>query len=103
MQHKLRLRVVGVRHPKTGELHLYPTNLPPKWMTPEQIRVAYSARWVVELLFDWLNNGSGMKRFPSKRMEVVQALLHFLRREEILTRLYCGGPSVGSYRSLGRQ
>lgn len=76
VQRKVRMRAVGVRHPETGELHLYLTNVPCAWMTPEQIRTAYSARWIVELAFDWLKHGCGMEAFPSKRPEVVKALIY---------------------------
>lgn len=71
-----RFRVVGVRHPQTGELHVYLTNLAPEQMTPEQIRVTYSARWLVELLFDELKNFCGMTAFPSARPAVVRALIY---------------------------
>jgi hypothetical protein len=71
-----RFRVVGVRHPETNELHVYLTNLTPEQATPEQIRVIYTARWIVELLFDELKNYCGMSGFPSARPEIVRALIY---------------------------
>jgi putative transposase len=70
------LRVVGVRHPVSGELHLYVTNVLGDVMTPEQIRLAYSARWFVELLFDELKHDCGMAAFPSAQPEAVRVLLY---------------------------
>ncbi len=69
-------RVVGVRHPETGELHLYLTNIPVSQMAPEQIRVAYTGRWMVELVFDELKNVCGLGAFPSKRRVVVEAFVY---------------------------
>ena len=71
-----QFRVVGVRHPETHELYVYLTNLSPEQMTPERIRLTYTARWLVELLFDELKNYCGLSGLPSDRPEVVRALLH---------------------------
>ncbi|MCD6498656.1 MAG: transposase [Deltaproteobacteria bacterium] len=62
IQRMLTLRVVAVRHPQTREFHVYLTNVPREWMTPEQIRISDTARWLVELLFDHLKNECGMKK-----------------------------------------
>ena len=71
-----QLRVVGVRHPETDELHLYVTNVLGDVMTPAQIRLAYSARWFVELLFDELKHDCGMAAFPTAQPEAVRVLLY---------------------------
>lgn len=71
----LELRVVGVRHPETGEFHLYITNVPKSSMNPEQIRVAYSARWFVELVFKELKSDCGMDKVTSKKKCTVEALV----------------------------
>lgn len=44
-------RVVGLLNAETGEYHLYLTNIPPEMLTAEEIGLAYSLRWEVELLF----------------------------------------------------
>ena len=69
-------RVVGVRHPETGEFHLYLTNIAAEQMSPHQIRVGYTGRWMVELVFDELKNTCGLKAFPSKRRVVVEAFIY---------------------------
>ena len=71
----VRFRVVGVRHPDTGELHLYITNVGRAVMSPDQVRVAYSGRWMVELLFYEMKHCCEMKRLPSERAEVVRSLI----------------------------
>lgn len=74
---KQNLRVVGVRHPETHEFHVYITNVPRAWMTPEEIRISYTARWLVELLFDHLKNECGMKKFPvRKNSHIVEILVY---------------------------
>lgn len=73
---KLTLRVVGVRHPETDQFHLYITNVPRSAMTPEQVRVAYTARWFVELVFKELKSDCGMDKLPSKKQPVVEALVY---------------------------
>jgi putative transposase len=75
VQIKHRFRLVGVRHPESGTFHFYLTNVGPQLMTPEQIRVAYSGRWMVELLFAELKGACNMRQMPSKRPEVVHALI----------------------------
>ncbi|MBC7542789.1 MAG: transposase, partial [Candidatus Sericytochromatia bacterium] len=44
-------RVVGLRNDETGAYHLYLTNIPPDWLTAEQVGAAYGARWEIERLF----------------------------------------------------
>ncbi len=75
-ERRLKFRVVGLRHPVSGEFHLYLTNVPGEIMTPEQVRVSYTARWLVELVFDDLKNVCGMKEFPSRRREVIESLVY---------------------------
>ncbi len=72
---KRRLRVVGVRHPETGDLHLYMTNIAAEVMDPDEVRVAYSGRWMVELIFAELKGSCQMRKLPSKRADVVRALI----------------------------
>lgn len=44
-------RVVGLRNQESGEYHLYLTNIPPDWLTAEEVGVAYGHRWEIERLF----------------------------------------------------
>lgn len=75
VQARLTMRVVGVRHPDSGAFHLYMTNVGADVMTPEQIRVGYSGRWMVELLFAEMKGACQMREMPSERAEVVRALI----------------------------
>jgi hypothetical protein len=75
VQLRRRFRVVGVRHPQSGELHLYMTNIAAEIMRPEQVRVAYSARWAVELIFAELKGSFHLEVMPSRKPEVVRALV----------------------------
>jgi putative transposase len=75
VQCRRRFRVVGVRHPESGELHLYITNIGLELMTPTQIRAAYSARWTIELVMRELKSNCQMRSFPSEKSEVIQALI----------------------------
>ena len=70
-----RLRIVGLRLPETGEFHLYVTNIGPDELEPEQVRVAYSARWFGELLFREMKTSCQLRRLPSRKPQVVRALI----------------------------
>lgn len=50
------LRVVGLYNPETDKYHCYVTTLLPKEWTPEELRVLYSRRWIIELLFKLLKS-----------------------------------------------
>jgi hypothetical protein len=45
-------------------------------LDPEQVRVAYTARWAVELFFDECKNVCRMNAMPSERKEVVEILVY---------------------------
>ncbi len=70
-----RFRLVGIRHPESGELHLYLTNVSIDLMTPEQIRAAYTARWAVELVIKELKSCCQMRKFPSAKPNAIRALI----------------------------
>jgi len=74
-QRRARFRVVGVRHPDTDEFLLYVTNIAPDALDPDQVRVAYSARWFGELLFRELKSSCQLRRLPSRKPHVVRALV----------------------------
>lgn len=74
-QRRARFRVVGVRHPDTDTFMFYVTNLETDALDPEQVRVAYSARWFGELLFRELKTSCQLRRLPSRKPQVVRALV----------------------------
>jgi len=69
-------RLVGIRHPQTGEYHLYLTNIPSNILIASQIKALYSARWLVELLFDALKTQDRLEELPSEHPYGVQALIY---------------------------
>lgn len=69
-------RLVGIRHPQTGAYHLYLTNIPSNLLSASQIKALYSARWLVELLFDALKTQYRIEELPSEHPYVVQALIY---------------------------
>jgi putative transposase len=73
---KQLLRVVGVRDPVTGEYHLYMTNIPVERLTAEEVAQVYAARWEIELLFKELKSYYRIADLPSRKQEVVEALLY---------------------------
>jgi len=73
---KRTFRLVGIRHPQTGEYHLYLTNIPSPLLSARQIQALYSARWLVELLFDQLKTQYRIEELPSHQPYVVQALIY---------------------------
>lgn len=71
-----RLRVIGIRDVRTGQYHLYVTNVPPDKLAAEDVQAVYAARWEVELLFKELKSHYRMEDMPSSKQEVVEALLY---------------------------
>jgi IS4 transposase len=69
-------RLVGIRHPSRGAYHLYITNIPFHLLSARQIKAVYSARWLVELLFDQLKTQYRIEELPSQQLYVVQALIY---------------------------
>ena len=73
---QMRMRLVGVRHPETGDYHLYFTNIGADTLTPAQISQTYRLRWQVELLFTRLKTTMRLNQLPSSKPEVVEALIY---------------------------
>jgi putative transposase len=70
------LRVVGVRDEASGEYHLYITNLPTEKLAAKDIKATYALRWQVELLFKEWKQSYRLEDMPSRKVVVVEALLH---------------------------
>ena len=70
------LRVVGVRDQRTGDYHLYVTNIPPQKLAAEDIQATYAARWLIELLFAEWKTRYRLADMPSGKKTVVEALLY---------------------------
>lgn len=70
------LRVVGVRNAATGQYHLYITNIPVARLTPDEIAQVYATRWQIELLFKELKSQYRIEDLPSRKREVVEALVY---------------------------
>ncbi len=71
-----RLRVIGIRDPQSGQYHLYVTNVPQEKLAAEDVQAVYAARWEVELLFKELESHYRLEDMPSRKREVVEALLY---------------------------
>ncbi len=70
-----RMRLVGVRHPDSGDYRLYLTNIPPEQLDAESLAQAYACRWQVELLFRELKSHYRLHQMPSRKAHVVETLL----------------------------
>ena len=70
------LRVVGIRDDHTGRHHFYVTNVPVEKLAAEDIRATYALRWQVELLFKELKRHYRIDQMPSRKREIVEALLY---------------------------
>jgi len=69
-------RLVGVRDPDTGEHHLYITNVGVEDLAAEHIQRSYALRWEVELLFRELKSHYRLEELPSRKPQVVKALIY---------------------------
>ncbi len=74
--HTLRARVVGVRAPDSGELHLYVTNAPSTHLEAKHVAAIYAARWEVELLFRELKKYYRMGQTTSCNRWVTESLIY---------------------------
>lgn len=70
------LRVVGIRDDHAGCHHFYVTNVPVDKLAAEDIRATYALRWQVELLFKELKRHYRIDQMPSRKREIVEALLY---------------------------
>lgn len=70
------LRVVGIRDDATDGHHFYITNVPVEKLAAEDIRATYALRWQVELLFKELKTHYRIDQMPSRKREIVEALLY---------------------------
>jgi putative transposase len=71
-----RFRLVGVRDAKTGDYHLYVTNIPVDKLSAEDIACTYAVRWMIELAFKQLKSHYRMDQMPSAKRHIVEALLY---------------------------
>lgn len=69
-------RLVALRDRKTGEYHLYITNVPPDTLGAEEIGKVYAVRWEIEILFRQLKSQFRLEDMPSAKKEAVHALLY---------------------------
>lgn len=72
---RMRVRLVGLRDERTGEYHLYVTNVPPDKLGPDDIASTYAARWLIELAFRELKSHYRADQMPSRKRHIVEALL----------------------------
>jgi putative transposase len=70
------LRVVGILDERSGKHHLYITNVPVEKLAAEDIRATYALRWQIELLFKELKRHYRIDQMPSRKREIVEALLY---------------------------
>lgn len=69
-------RLIGIRNDETGEYHLYITNIPVDYMSPEDIAKTYAARWEVELIFKELKSYYRIDQLPSASQPIVESLIY---------------------------
>lgn len=71
-----RFRLVGIRDEKTGNYHLYVTNLPPDRIPARAVAAIYRARWTVEHLFKSLKSDFGLEDMPSANKNVAVTMVY---------------------------
>jgi hypothetical protein len=71
------LRVVGTSEGGDyGDCWFYLTSVPRDVLTPENVSVAYTLRWDIELLWKHLKTGTGMSAIRAWKQEAVTALVN---------------------------
>ena len=69
-------RLVAVRNADSGEYHTYVTNVAADKLDAGSVALAYRARWEIELLFKAWKSEFRLDELPSRRKEVVEALIY---------------------------
>ena len=69
-------RLVAVRDPETKDYHVFVTNVTPEKLSAEDVALAYRARWQIELLFKSWKGELRLDELPSRKKEVVEALIY---------------------------
>lgn len=70
------LRLVGIRDAASGKYHLYVTNIAPEDLSAAHVQRTYALRWTVELLFRQMKEHYRLEDLPSRKPEVVKALVY---------------------------
>ena len=73
---RLTVRMVGVLNLETNRYHFYLTNLPTEEWSAEEVAKLYGLRWEIELVFRELKGSYRMDQIPSRKKEVVEALIY---------------------------
>lgn len=68
-------RVVAVRDDKSGEYHVYITNVPAEMVPAEDVTRTYALRWQIELLFKALKTHGHLEQLPSSKRAIVECLV----------------------------
>lgn len=84
-QAKETFRLVAVKNRRTGEYHTYVTNVTPEMLDAEAVAQAYRARWEIELLFKAWKSEFRLDELPSRKKQVVEALIYASILTMILT------------------
>jgi hypothetical protein len=71
-----KLRVVGLFDSESGEAWFYLTSMPRDLFTAENVSVAYTLRWEIELVWKHLKTGAGMAAIRAWRQEAILCLVH---------------------------
>lgn len=79
-------RLVGVRDAESREYHLYVTDVPHEKLSAENVALAYRARWEIELLFKAWKSEFRMDELPSRKPDVVRALIYAAVITMLITR-----------------
>lgn len=72
---RLTMRIVGRRH-ENGSYELYVTNVSGEQLFAEDVPAIYAARWEIELVFKEWKSHYRLDDLPSRKPQVVEALLH---------------------------
>lgn len=72
---EVHYRLVGRLDPTSGEYHMYLTNIPVDRLPPDDIAMAYAARWWIEMMFKSMKQYFRLEQIPSKKVQIVEALL----------------------------
>jgi putative transposase len=73
---RMEVRVVAIKDTNASDYHVFVTNIPTDRLSADEVARSYAARWEIELLFKQLKSNYRLGELPSRKREVVEALLY---------------------------
>ena len=83
------LRVVGRRHPDTGDYHCYVTTLEPERFSVDELAELYARRWIIELLMKLLKSSCHLDHVDTSDADALRTHIYASLTASLLIHAMC--------------